>query len=251
MNAQMLAASSGLEDPWRRLAWVIPFSVSLWAALLTLFGLLLERTASPPPAVVPAELRIVELPPAGLQGGSAVPKPATPAKAKIEVPKPHRRVRVRRIVPPVRVHALRHEISPPLLPPSPLGTAKESPQVTKSGPAVATPGTTAKATGIEGGSGAGTGAGLGSDSGGARAIYAPKPTIPDSLREEPFQTVAVAHFRVSYTGQVQVTLITPTESPELNQILLDTLKQWRFFPAMRSGVSVDSQFDVRIPIKVE
>ena len=78
-----------------------------------------------------------------------------------------------------------------------------------------------------GGPGAGSGAGIGSDSSGARAIYAPQPVIPDSLREEAFQTVAVARFKVTYDGRVQVALITPTESPQLNELLLETLKTWR------------------------
>jgi hypothetical protein len=34
-------------------------------------------------------------------------------------------------------------------------------------------------------------------------------------------------------------------------VLIDTLKQWRFFPAMKSGVAIDSQFDLRIPISVQ
>ena len=98
---------------------------------------------------------------------------------------------------------------------------------------------------------AGQTSGIGSESSGARAIYSPAPEIPENLRDQPLQTVAVAHFKISYDGQVQVSLITPTENPELNQILLDTLKQWRFFPAIKSGIAVDSQFDVRIPISVQ
>jgi protein TonB len=47
-----------------------------------------------------------------------------------------------------------------------------------------------------------------------------------------------------------VSLVTPTPNPRLNQILLDTLKQWRFFPAMKNGIAIDAQFDVRIPITV-
>lgn len=65
------------------------------------------------------------------------------------------------------------------------------------------------------------------------------------------QTVAVAHFEVAGNGSVQVRLIKSTDIPELNQILLDTLKQWRFFPAVRNGVAINSQFDVRIPISVQ
>jgi protein TonB len=46
-------------------------------------------------------------------------------------------------------------------------------------------------------------------------------------------------------------LVTSTESPQLNELLLETLSRWRFFPAMKSGVAVDSQFDLRIPISVQ
>jgi periplasmic protein TonB len=242
-----------IDDPRLRLAWVVPFSLILWTALLTLFALLLERTAPPAPELAPAEVRIVEVPPAaGLQGGAAVPHPAAAErpKPKTETPKPRPHLTIRRAaITPVRVHRAKPKEPPvPLAPPSASGTAKEPAQAVRSAgaPSASNAVPTAGA-----GAGAGNGAGIGSDSSGARAIYAPKPVIPDDLREEAFQTVAVARFKVTYDGQVTVTLTTPTESPQLNELLLDTLKQWRFFPAMKSGVAVDSQFDLRIPISVQ
>jgi protein TonB len=251
-SAARMTSSYELDDPRLHLAWVIPVSLILWAALLTLFAVLLERTAPSPPELAPAEVRIVELPPtAGLQGGAAVKHPAAASpQTRVETPKPKPLIKIRRVaVPHVRVHPVKLKVSPaPLLPPSESGTAKESSEVRASaGPTSASPG----AGSAGAGRGMGSGAGIGSDSGGARAIYAPKPVIPDSLREETFQTVAVARFKVTYDGQVQVTLITPTESPQLNELLLETLRQWRFFPAMKSGVAIDSQFDLRIPISVQ
>jgi len=247
-----MTSSYYIDDGRLRLAWVIPLSLLLWAAILTVFALLLERTAPPPPELAPAEVRIVELPPtAGLQGGAAVQhSAAAPPKPKVVTPKPHQHIKIRRAaLPPVRVHPAKPK-SPalPLLPPSATGTAKES---TEAPPAAGPPSATTEAPSAGAGQGSGTGAGIGSDSSGARAIFAPKPVIPDSLREETLQTVAVARFKVTYDGQVQVNLITPTESPQLNELLLETLKQWRFFPAMRSGVAIDSQFDLRIPISVQ
>jgi protein TonB len=82
-------------------------------------------------------------------------------------------------------------------------------------------------------------------------MFAPVPSIPDDLRDEVLQTEAMAHFTVSYDGTVAVALTQPTNNPRLNQILLDTLKQWRFFPAVKGGVAIDSAFDVRIPITVQ
>jgi protein TonB len=138
-------------------------------------------------------------------------------------------------------------IAPPVAP-SETGTAKTAaPAPPSSGNANAHP----AASNAIGGTGSGSGAGLGSDTAGARAIYAPAPTIPDDLREDAINTVAVAHFKVSYDGQVEVTLTTPTSNPQLNEVLLDTLKQWKFFPAMRNGIAVPSEFDIRIPITVQ
>ena len=152
-------------------------------------------------------------------------------------------------MPQVRVHPKKPKEHPaPILPPSPSGTAKESNEA--SAPS-GHPSTGTESPSAGAGRGAGSGSGIGSDSSGARAIYAPKPVIPDSLREEAMQTVAVARFKVTYDGQVQVALTTPTESPRLNELLLETLKQWRFFPAMKAGVAIDSQFDLRIPISVQ
>jgi protein TonB len=105
--------------------------------------------------------------------------------------------------------------------------------------------------GIPGGTGIGNGAGVGNDASGARAIYAPTPTIPDELREDVFQAVAIAHFRVSPDGTVEVTLEQPTRNPRLNQILLNTLRQWKFFPALRDGIAINSEFDIRIPVSVQ
>jgi periplasmic protein TonB len=258
-SAARMTSSYQIDDPRLRLAWVIPVSLILWTALLTLFALLLERTAPSPPELTPAEVQIVELPPtAGLQGGGAAQHPAAaPSKPRIEAPKPKPRIKIRRaVLPPVRVHPAKPKAPvAPIFPPSPSGTAKEpaeatSPASPSSGGTEATRGGTGAAS-VGSGRGEGSGAGIGSDNIGARAIYAPKPVIPDSLREESFQTVAVARFKVSYDGQVQVTLITPTESPQLNELLLETLKQWRFFPAMKSGVAINSQFDLRIPISVQ
>ncbi|HTT74571.1 MAG TPA: hypothetical protein VMF50_01155 [Candidatus Binataceae bacterium] len=238
-----------IEQPWTRLGWIIPSAILLWAVLLAVFGLLLERTA-PPPELAPTQVQIVELPPpSGLQGG---PAPGAP-KPKSEPVKPHPQVRVERpVVPHPRVH---HIVKPRIepVPPSINGTAKneEEEAPAASAPAATNAKESSGGGGVPGGSGSGSGAGAGSDSGGARAIFAPKPVIPDDLRERIMAALAVAHFKVSYDGQVEVTLTTPANNPELNEILINTLKEWRFFPAMKGRVAIDSQFDVRIPVSVQ
>ncbi len=98
---------------------------------------------------------------------------------------------------------------------------------------------------------AGGGFNFGVGASGARAVYAPTPTIPDDLRDQQINTVAIAHFIVKADGSDEVVLSQPTMNPELNQILINTLRQWRFFPAIRKGVPIVSEFDVRIPITVQ
>jgi periplasmic protein TonB len=248
------------DEPWRRLPWIVLAAVIAWIVLLAAFARMLERQsvpAAPPEAI---EARLVELPPptAGLQGGGApaasahaVPRPAPPILKARPRPRPVHRVRKAVVKPPPAI----------MEPPSPFGTAKHvEPPAPES--SVASKGPTGGAIehggggkegsgGIGGGSGTGSGAGIGSDSSGARAMYAPTPTIPDDMRENPFSTVAVARFRVSPEGNVEVTLVTPTSNPRLNEILLETLKQWKFFPAMKDGIAINSEFEVRIPIAVQ
>jgi periplasmic protein TonB len=229
MSETTRSVSPYLDEPWRRLAWVAPLAIVVWAILLTAFALVLDQSGTPPVELKPVEARLIELPaPAGLQGGASAPRPAPHVVPKA---KPH-------VARPVPIH---HTAKPlPEVPPSPSGTASKAAEA----PA-------ASGAGVAGGTGVGSGAGLGSDSSGARAIFAPTPEIPDDIRADAFSGVAFAHFKVSYSGDVQVSLTQPTTSPRLNEILLDTLKQWRFFPAMKNGVAVDSEFDVRIPITVE
>jgi protein TonB len=85
---------------------------------------------------------------------------------------------------------------------------------------------------------------------GARAIYQPKPEVPEELRRRAIDLVAVARFRVAVTGTAEVELVTPTPDPELNRALIETLRKWRFFPAIESGKPVASTVDIRIPVTV-
>jgi protein TonB len=246
MNGALQSASPFLDEPWRRLVWIAPLSLAIWVALLLGFALLLKQTAPPMPELKPIEARIVELPPVvgGLQGGAALPHPLAPAPPK---PKPHLEVR-RKVMPPPHPHT---ERTMPEAPPSLSGTRKAPAESSTAASKATTSASAESGAAPPAKESTGGGSGLGSDSLGARAIYSPVPKIPDDLRDTAFEAVAVAHFEVSYDGNVKVTLAKPTPEPRLNQILLSTLQQWRFFPAMKGGVAIDSAFDVRIPISVQ
>jgi periplasmic protein TonB len=238
-----------LDEPNRRLVWTLPMALLVWLALLIGFSRMLELAAPPPRDVKPIEARLVELSPevSGLQGG---PPPAAAAKPQPALVKP---------VPIVRPHPVVHihprvklkPVAPPVMP-SETGTAKSEPappEASSGGAATATHGGGA---GVPGGTGPSVGGSrLGSDTAGAGTLYAPVPEIPDELREEALDTFAIAHFKIGYDGNFEVTLAKPTSNPELNRILLDTLKQWRFFPAVSHGVAITSELVIRIPVTVQ
>jgi len=84
----------------------------------------------------------------------------------------------------------------------------------------------------------------------ARLVSQPVPVLPDDLREQGYQLTAVARFKVHADGTFDVELIKPTQNPRLNQILLETLHRWRFYPAMENGHPVESDQDVRVHFSV-
>jgi protein TonB len=84
----------------------------------------------------------------------------------------------------------------------------------------------------------------------AHAITQPLPSLPDDLREAAYRAVAIAHFVIHIDGSVSVELVTPTLYPRLNQILVETLRRWRFFPAIQDGHPVETQLDIRVHFNV-
>jgi len=77
------------------------------------------------------------------------------------------------------------------------------------------------------------------------------PQIPDDLREEALNAVAVARFHVNVDGTATVELVKPTQTPRLNRLLLETLKNWRFFPSMKDGkpVALIQELSIKIEVK--
>ncbi|HTN94297.1 MAG TPA: hypothetical protein VMJ33_06945 [Gallionella sp.] len=75
---------------------------------------------------------------------------------------------------------------------------------------------------------------------GAQALVQPLPAIPDELREEAMNETATARFKIAVDGSVTVDLVKPTQNPRLNRLLLDTLKNWKFMPAIKEGKVVPS-----------
>lgn len=78
-------------------------------------------------------------------------------------------------------------------------------------------------------------------------IHQPLPDIPEDLRYEAFNSEAVARFHIAADGEVlNVELIKPCANPRLNQLLLKSLKKWKF----ESG-SAGLVQDIRVTFRVE
>ncbi len=86
---------------------------------------------------------------------------------------------------------------------------------------------------------------------GARAIYHPLPQLPDNLREEAVNVAALARFTIAVDGSATVVLVQPTPDPRINQIILNTLRTWRFFPALKHGNPVASVQEIRVQVEVD
>lgn len=224
-----------LQSHWRSFAVSIVASVLSCTMMLAGFAeILISQRPLPPPRTVAVEAILVEPPP-----------PAEPAKpvpiAPILHPAPRKNfasIKPRKAAAPAPAAAPLNP-APAALPASSVGGID-------TGRATVPSESDAGASGAGGSPGGGA-----SESIGARALYAPTPQIPDDLRENVFSALAIAHFIVESDGQVRVTLVQPTSSPRLNQVILASLQTWKFFPATRDGVPVASEFDLRIPIAVQ
>ena len=227
------AAAPPLGASW----WPWAAAILLWLAVLWAISLYLaNNTPVTPPAPPPLDARIIELPPV---------KPAThPAMAS-----PSKQVRAAAPARPVP-HApepVQHRMTKPdtptaaaQAPPSPTAPPKSEtvPLKPPAPPAPQQPAT--KSLSAE----------TGTQSLGAHAIYQPNPVLPEDLRDETLHVDIVARFHIAEDGSVTVELIKAAPDPRVNQIILNTLKTWRFFPATQADKPVSSTQDVNISIDV-
>ena len=282
---------SGLDNPWTRLPIVAIAALALWLGLLTLCGFLLRGLVPAVSAPAAIDARLIELPGAGSppSGGASaasaqnlgsLPASTESAAAARSAARKYNTTRETRLqakpdqtsrqTHKVRRRATVHhagEDSPnteraaATVPPIVSGqhpAAQATPQGTSaatraSASSVSTAGHN-PGSGIGNGVGAAAGADRGSGGGGgssARAIYAPVPSIPDDMRDEVMQATAVARFHVARDGSATVSLITPTAFASLDQLILDTLSRWRFQPAVRDGVAIEPEAEVRLRITVQ
>jgi protein TonB len=242
-----MAAAVFRDDPWRRVPWLLPLAAGL--TLLSLVGFL-KLLAGPPFVAPPApavEVEVVELAPspAAPRAPPARPPPAAEPPVALEPPPPPPLLQS---TPPPPRPVLEPEPAPvakpvPPPPPHPARPQRTAPSLTP--PVAAAPAAPSPAPAPPVASAPPNGGNMG-----ARALYQPLPEIPEELRRRAVDLVAVARFRVAANGSAEVELIEPTPDAALNRALLETLKKWRFFPALEGGKPRASTIEIRIPISV-
>jgi len=270
--------ATGLDDVRLRVPFAALTATLVWLGILTAFGLLLNRTSAVTQVEPPIAVQLLDL---GLAGGGGSPSetskgPSRPtagtvaqklsthltarlAPSRVVRKRPQHKFKMAKV--PASTHQSLKAYHAPS-PSFPLTSARAVParpsssESIKSGRALS--GTNAghgtgsgSGNGSSAGAGSGAGGGFGTGGSGPRPIYAPVPTIPDDMRDEVMQATAVVRFHVLRDGSANVTMVTSTEYSELDELILATLRQWRFSPAVRDGVKIDADAEVRLLVTVQ
>jgi len=76
------------------------------------------------------------------------------------------------------------------------------------------------------------------------------PDIPDDLKQDDFQTSVRVKVEINADGSFVPTLRSSSGNDQIDQIVLDALKQWKWKPALHNGTPVDSiqlfRFDFQV-----
>jgi len=220
----------------------------IWSIFIIYFVRGLARPGDPSPPAIALDARIVQLAPA--------PAPLSPTASIVTAA--IRRTAATVTAPPRPARAAYRVVKPSSPITSPLSPRDEtqadspapSPAVAPSTPTPPHPGQAEGSTKAAADNLSNVNSGTPGD-GAAHAILQPLPVLPDDLREDAYQTVAMARFAIHVDGSVDVDLVRPTQNPRLNQLLLEALRKWRFFPAMKDGRPVASSQDIRVHFNVD
>jgi protein TonB len=85
----------------------------------------------------------------------------------------------------------------------------------------------------------------------AQPINSPQPEIPHDLQEDCFKSCCIARFLIKPDGAAKVKLISGSGSDEIDDITLQTLRQWKFKPAMLDGKPVESTRRIKVEFQVD
>ena len=246
----MTYAQASTSDPVGR---IYLFGIALALHAGALFFILSAKPAVPALLETPLMVQFIE-PPKPFEIGAA-PRLSPPAPPKREVVRPPR--------PTPTPVASRKAPTPPMpLDTPPLETTTSSEPAPASAPVVAEPLPASASTGSSSGGGAGMSAagGSGGDGGGdsvgarfdAGYLKNPAPPYPPQSRRIGEEgKVILRVFVTAEGGAQQVEIRTSSGSDRLDESAQRTVRRWKFIPARRGGIAVESWVLVPIVFKLE
>jgi len=248
-RSTLLIQNARPDNPWRRLPWTVSATVLVWTVVLWSFGRFLNQSDNRTLESLFIDAQIVESSAPAFSHNSQ-PKSdidkQRPKSAPLDRPKAQVMTPEQKTDSTDQPASHTHVTTLPALT-STVGTQTASPsgQTVSDANSNAQNGLRALSQERRTTTAAGMRANMG-----ATAIQRPMPQIPDDLREDAFKSAALALFHISADGRVKVELSKPTNNPRLNRILLASLRNWRFTPAIRAGKPVESTEEILIRIEV-
>ncbi|MGO9612545.1 MAG: hypothetical protein ACLPX5_05885 [Dissulfurispiraceae bacterium] len=247
-----LPQTADIDNPWRRLPWTLPTALLIWAVSLWGLAYFIGKPTHQLMELPPIDAQLIEqsIPAETREPPAAVhkPKPLTPVKPQQPPLMPQVSKRTEQ-----NQAAEKTELTTNASVALPSATAPSDTPTTPGEGQPKAVGNTSTNSGAQAGSYDGKGSSRGNlyASSGARAIVRPMPQIPDDLREVAFNSTALARFNIAVDGSAKVELVKSTPNPRLNRILLNSLRKWRFMPAIKNGNPVASIEEIVVKIEVK
>ena len=82
-------------------------------------------------------------------------------------------------------------------------------------------------------------------------VFNPLPVIPSNLRTHGYSTYVRVEFFVNKDASFTSKLLSSTGYDELDRVVIDTLKKWKFSPASMNGQAVNGTLKLRIRFSVD
>jgi len=249
----MRSSDRNSDSPWNRLPWTLPTALLIWTVSLWIMAFFMGKPSHRPTEPPPIDAQFIEqfIPYAAedIGPGRAGASEAQPQAEQQPAPK--------EVKPETGITKPRPK--PVRKPPNHVAVAKPSTDETAPAPGIASEQQDGAereqfaSIGAQGGSPYGKGTSTGSmyANSGARAILQPLPQIPDDLRREAFNSSVLARFHIAPDGSAEVELARPTQDVRLNRLVMDSLKKWRFMPAIKNGKPVASVEEILVKIEVK
>jgi len=234
MNRE-LAHPSEIDNPWRRLPWVLVTALLMWGTLLWGFGQLLERLGEQPVLFGSIDAQIIEFP----ATGNRATVPSKPEQKQMpRSPSPQLPVPALQPVTqlPSQTQPVERSLVETPAPSTPVASAPE-----KSLPA------DNKATSGEASIGAVTPPQFG-----AAYLNNPKPAYPPLARRMGMEGTVMLKVLVSREGTaLKVEVAHSSGFATLDRAATEAVKNWRFIPARRAFQPVDEWVQVPVAFRLK